>query len=167
MPILQWSQWPALVGLLVVLVATVLHSRTDRVPNALTLPAILVAWLFGAAISKHGGVEWAGGSLWGSLAGTALALVISLPSYRRGLGAGTVKAQMAFGAWVGCGLPLLPTVCITSVATALGAALTYAGCVVLRRLVEAPHEGLEFPAQSTYAIGTLFCVLGWLALYLI
>ncbi len=167
MPIVQWNQWPALVGLLVILVATVLQSRKNRVPNALTLPAILVAWLFAAAISKQGGVEWAGGSLWGSLAGTALALIISLPCYRLGLGAGTVKAQMAFGAWVGCAMPLLPTVCITAIATLLGAALTYAGCVVLGRLVEAPDGALEFPAQSTYAVGTLCCVLGWFALQLI
>jgi prepilin signal peptidase PulO-like enzyme (type II secretory pathway) len=166
MPIAQWNQWPALVGLLVILVAAVLQSRTSRVPNALTEPAILVAWLLSAAISAHGGVDWAGGSLLGSLTGTALALIICLPVYRRGLGAGTIKAQMAFGAWVGCAMPFLPTVCITAIATLLGGVLTCVGCLVVIRRAEAGHGALEFPAQSTYALGAFCCVVGWFVLHL-
>jgi hypothetical protein len=126
-------------------------------------------WLVAVGIS--GSTTLHGGGLAASLAASAVGLVLLLPFYRGGsLGAGCVKMQMAFGAWVGCGLNLPTAVAVTAAATVAGIALTTAGVSLaalrLRAQQEAGAGGFLFPAQLTLSLGSVCgvivtAVMGW------
>jgi prepilin signal peptidase PulO-like enzyme (type II secretory pathway) len=143
--------------------AAVLQAFANRVPNALTIPAILAGWLFPFYAGATHRALGAGAMLQASVFASLLALIILLPWYRtRGLGAGCVKAQMAFGAWTGCALPLLPALVLTASATIAGIVFS---CLLLRMTVaEMPEEEQQnylFPAQITISAvavaGVLVC----------
>lgn len=75
--------------------AAVLDVRTHRVPNVLTMGAML------AGLAVHGATGGQG-SLLHSLAGLGLGLALFFPFFALGgLGAGDVKLLGAIGAWVG------------------------------------------------------------------
>src|SRR5262245_43540911 len=105
---MSWELLPAAVGVAILSLAAVSQVVARRVPNVLTLPAILTGWVFALYLDASHRALRPEHAL-ASLSGTFLALLIMLPFYNaRGLGAGCVKAQMAFGAWIGCALPLVP-----------------------------------------------------------
>jgi prepilin peptidase CpaA len=79
----------------VLLLACITDLRTRRIPNALTLSAIVSALVFHAVT---GGLSAAGGSLAGCFVGALL----FFPMFAlRGMGAGDVKLLAAVGAWLG------------------------------------------------------------------
>jgi len=81
--------------LVVAIPAAIFDLRQRRVPNWLTLPALLVAIALNVVLYKTAGFTW-------SLAGFGLALVIYFPLYAlRAMGAGDVKLMAAIGAAVG------------------------------------------------------------------
>ena len=87
-----------------------------------------------------------------------------LPFYAyRILGAGCVKAQAVFGAWVGCALPLSACL-VATLTTTLGAALLTSVIAGLWYLMqsEETRPGYLFPAQVTLSIGSLLMlVVAW------
>jgi prepilin peptidase CpaA len=77
-----------------------------KVPNWLTFAMILSGWIYGALISW--GVlqtKWQDetlGYFWASLALTGVGCALLIPVYAiGGMGAGDVKMQMGYGAWIG------------------------------------------------------------------
>ncbi|OGR37453.1 MAG: hypothetical protein A2051_07320 [Desulfovibrionales bacterium GWA2_65_9] len=76
-------------------VATVIDLRSQRIPNALTIPTALAALAYHLLIQgPHG--------LWFSLAGLGLGFGLMLaPFLFRVMGGGDVKLMAAVGAWVG------------------------------------------------------------------
>src|SRR5262245_59703825 len=97
--------WPVAIGVGVLLIAAWLNGKSGRVPNLLTFGMIAAAWLAAWFVIGPQLAPSSGGSLGSSLASTFAALVVLLPAYAIGfVPAGCVKAQMAFGAWLGCAL---------------------------------------------------------------
>ncbi len=147
--------WPLGIAVLVMLIAAVLQFTRQNVPNVLTLTAILAGWVVGGLISADIGIPSAGGGLGASIAATVVALVISIPFYARlELGAGCVKAQMAFSAWIGCAVGFPSVMMLTVVCALVANIATYAiawCCVV----VPVSDEPAPFPAQVTHSLGAL------------
>jgi Flp pilus assembly protein protease CpaA len=158
------------------LIAAVINVRSLKVPNNLSLPATLAGWVVAGLVSAAVGIPSQGGGILPSLAAAGLGLFLLLPFYvARFLGAGCVKMQMAFGAWIGCALGLEPAAWLSGLATLAGGLLTLVvGIVAImiarkRRQVDGNpvvRFGL-FPAQVTLSLGSIACVaaaglLGWI-----
>jgi prepilin peptidase CpaA len=164
----MWAIW-CTAG--VMAIAAIVSARTLRVPNLLSLAAIVLGWSAALAINCSIGIPSNGGGIDASLISAALGLVLLIPFYSRGwLGAGCVKMQMAFGAWVGCALGLTPAACVTAAGTLAGMVITAVavGIVVLwRRLKPDARPTFQlFPAQVTLSIGSIGgaivpIVFGW------
>jgi prepilin peptidase CpaA len=89
------SNLPAIVLTLVLAAAAAIDLRTQRIPNVLTLPSILIA------IGYHSVSGGAGGLLF-SLAGLAAGIgLLLVPYLMGGMGAGDAKLMGAVGAFVG------------------------------------------------------------------
>src|SRR5437764_14779564 len=106
MGLLSLDNWPLLVVSVAMVVAAVIDGYKLKVPNWLTFPLILSGWALGLfyTVGHQAGFfdAAARGGLGASLAGTALGFALLLPVYAiGGMGAGDVKMQMGFGAWVG------------------------------------------------------------------
>ncbi len=96
------NHWPLTFISAAMIVAAVIDGWKLKVPNWLTFPLVLGGWALGLA-HTCGLLESTGtGGIGASLAGTALGFVLLFPVYAiGGMGAGDVKMQMGFGAWVG------------------------------------------------------------------
>ncbi len=71
-----------------------------KVPNWLTFPLVISGWLYG--LIQTLGLFSGSGGLGASLVGSALGFLLLFPLLIiGGMGAGDVKMQMGFGAWVG------------------------------------------------------------------
>ena len=99
---LTWNNWPLFFVGAAMIVAAVIDGWKLKVPNWLTFPLILGGWLLGL-LHNFGLLEGTlAGGLGSSLACTALGFALLAPLYAvGGMGAGDVKMQMGFGAWVG------------------------------------------------------------------
>src|ERR1700740_647771 len=94
------SQWPLWFVCLAMVVAAVIDGWKLKVPNWLTFPLVLSGWALG--LLHEFDLLQGAGAIGASLAGTALGFVLLLPVYSiGGMGAGDVKMQMGFGAWIG------------------------------------------------------------------
>src|SRR5262245_7202321 len=102
MALFSLANWPLVFVLSAMLLAAVIDGWKLKVPTWLTFPLILSGWLFGLC-HNLGWLEGSGsGGIGAALAGTALGFALLLPVYAiGGMGAGDVKMQMGFGAWVG------------------------------------------------------------------
>src|ERR687883_858 len=96
------NHWPLWFVCLAMIVAAVIDGWKLKVPNWLTFPLVFAGWGLGL-VHNFGLLESTGtGGLGASLAGTALGFALLFPVYAiGGMGAGDVKMQMGFGAWVG------------------------------------------------------------------
>ena len=97
-----WNIWPIAVVSFAMIVAAIIDGWKLKVPNALTFPLIISGWILGLfntfQILHDSGI----GGIGGSLTATALGFALIFPVYAiGGMGAGDVKMQMGFGAWVG------------------------------------------------------------------
>src|SRR5687767_5915495 len=107
MDILDPSLWPLWCACILMLAAAIINAGTLLSPNLLSLPTIVAGWLVAVAISASNTIPSQGGGVIPSLAASAIGFFLLLPFYAKaGLGAGCVKMQAAFGAWVGCALGL-------------------------------------------------------------
>lgn len=96
------AKWPLVFICAAMIVAAVIDGWKLKVPNWLTFPLIMTGWLFGLCHDISWLPETGVGGIASSLAGTCLGFVLLLPVYAiGGMGAGDVKMQMGFGAWVG------------------------------------------------------------------
>lgn len=164
---IPWATIPAAVGIGILILAATFQALARRVPNVLTLSGIAAGWLF--AIFRDAAL-FPGPLLLASLAGVFLALMLLLPIYNtKKLGAGCVKAQMAFAAWVSCAMPLPYAMTLIVCSTFGGLIFTYG--VVYLSIADIPDtspEVYEFPAQITIStvgiVGTLGCFMisNWL-----
>jgi prepilin peptidase CpaA len=96
------SNWPLAFVCAAMIAAAVIDGWKLKVPNRLTFPLILSGWLLGL-VHDCGLWESSGsGGIGSSLLATALGFALLFPLYAvGGMGAGDVKMQMGFGAWVG------------------------------------------------------------------
>lgn len=107
---------------LALLAATIVDLRSQRIPNALTIPVALTA------LALHTLNQGPAG-LWFSLGGLGLGLALMLAPFLFGvMGGGDVKLMAAVGAWVGPQL-VLTSFLFTSIAGGL-----YALVVLSRRV---------------------------------
>ena len=97
------THWPLAFVCAAMIVAAVIDGWKLKVPNWLTFPLVLSGWALGLIHSFNLLTNWTGGGdVWASLACTALGFLLLFPVYAvGGMGAGDVKMQMGFGAWVG------------------------------------------------------------------
>lgn len=150
------NHWPLAVAVLVAFAAALFQIAIECVPNSLTLTSIIAAWFVAGMLSLGFGVPSAGGGLAASLLASFASLLLILPCYAAlGLGAGCVKAQMAFGAWVGCGLNLRDALLIALAASMTAVAFTAVSALAW---VAVRREGGLFPAQVTFSIGAIATV---------
>src|SRR5437879_616676 len=105
MALFTLANWPLLFISAAMIVCAVIDAWKLKVPNWLTFPLVLSGW--GLGLIHNLGLltgpdpENIGG-IGASLAGTALGFALLLPVYAiGGMGAGDVKMQMGFGAWIG------------------------------------------------------------------
>jgi prepilin peptidase CpaA len=96
------SNWPLWFICVAMIFAAFIDGWKLKVPNWLTFPLVLSGWLLGI-LHSCGLLEGTGiGGFGHSLAGTALGFALLFPVYAiGGMGAGDVKMQMGFGAWIG------------------------------------------------------------------
>ncbi|HMF11178.1 MAG TPA: A24 family peptidase, partial [Gemmataceae bacterium] len=96
------EHWPLLFVSAAMIVAAVIDGWKLKVPNWLTYPLVIGGWAFGLC-HDLGLLEGTGvGGIGASLLGTLVGFLLLLPVYAiGGMGAGDVKMQMGFGAWVG------------------------------------------------------------------
>jgi len=133
MPLIQPENWPFWVVSLVMLGAAWGNDRSLAMRNVVTLPFILTGWALGLVHSLGWQLHGGSGTLLSSLACTALPLLLLLPFYvMGGLGAGSVKLQMGYGAWVGAFLGFERGAATVLEAT-LGAALVLAALALIER----------------------------------
>ena len=166
--------WPLCIACSTMVVAGVLNLRTLAVPNSLSLGLLMAGWTYAAA--GHLELVQCEGGLIASIGCAMLAGGLLLPFYRSGvLGAGCVKMQAAFGAWVGAAMSGLLPWTASLVATLAGAALTAvvafgiydAKCTATRHALPdvgdfAPPRAPLFAAQATLSLGSIvgfICVL--------
>jgi len=96
------TNWPLLFICLAMIVAAVIDGWKLKVPNWLTFPLVLSGWGLGLCHDAGWLVGTGSGGVGASLAGTGLGFALLFPVYAiGGMGAGDVKMQMGFGAWVG------------------------------------------------------------------
>jgi prepilin peptidase CpaA len=102
MALFSLDHWPLLFISAAMVVAAVIDGWKLKVPNWLTFPLIVGGWAFGLC-HNLGWLEGSGaGGIGASLLGTLVGFVLLVPVYAiGGMGAGDVKMQMGFGAWVG------------------------------------------------------------------
>jgi prepilin peptidase CpaA len=94
--------WPIALVSLAMIVAAIIDGWKLKVPNALTFPLIISGWILGLLNTFQILPDSGSGGIGGSLTATVLGFALIFPVYAiGGMGAGDVKMQMGFGAWVG------------------------------------------------------------------
>jgi len=129
--------WSTLILLLLLALATWVDLRTNRVPNAIVLAGILLAFvLAGAAAGPRG--------LAAAMAGVFVAGGCLLPFYLgRGMGAGDVKLMAMVGAFLG------PLGALSAVALTLVAGLLLSGAALLATQAMASGFGLRLLSSAS------------------
>lgn len=96
------TNWPLGFICLAMIVAAVIDGWKLKVPNWLTFPLVFSGWALGLAHDLGWFPGTGDGGIAASLACTAVGFVLLFPVYAiGGMGAGDVKMQMGFGAWIG------------------------------------------------------------------
>lgn len=96
------SHWPLSFICAAMIAAAIIDGWKLKVPNWLTLPLIVSGWVLGVLHSYGLWGSSGSGGLGASLLATALGFALLFPLYAiGGMGAGDVKMQMGFAAWVG------------------------------------------------------------------
>ena len=152
-------------GVVFLVIAAICQWTIHRVPNLLCY-GFLGAALAIAGASSAGVIE-APGSLGSCFAGLLVGFLLFLPLYVCGIwGAGCVKAQAVFGAWIGCAFPLGLTVKATLAASLAATIVTLACARMAWEWLESSQddETTEFPAQVTLSAADLLGLLAFLLL---
>jgi prepilin signal peptidase PulO-like enzyme (type II secretory pathway) len=166
------SLWPLYCACALLLIAAIINLRSLTVPNLLSLPAILAGWFVAFCITASAEIPAGGGGILPSVVASIIGFLLLVPFYKSvSLGAGCVKMQMAFGAWVGCAVGLPAAVQVTVLGTLVGALFTAVG-VLNAALRIRSYDGVGvcshlFPAQVTLSLGSVCGVvaaglIGWI-----
>lgn len=162
--------------LLLLLAAAVNDVRSFRIPNALTVPGMLLGLLIGAVDSPN---AWSG--LLDSMAGLAVALVCLMPLHAfRVMGAGDVKLMAAAGAFLGFPdvLPAIFFVVATGGVLAVGYIVVHRAATraarnvgtIMRSLTVAAWTRTAPAAPASTSIGRLpygVCIFAGTAIFLV
>jgi prepilin peptidase CpaA len=97
------GHWPLWFVCGAMIVAAVIDGWKLKVPNWLTFPLVFSGWALGLAHNFNWLPDSTGiGGIGASFAATMLGFALLFPVYAiGGMGAGDVKMQMGFGAWIG------------------------------------------------------------------
>jgi prepilin peptidase CpaA len=102
MALFSLDHWPLLFVSAAMILAAVIDGWKLKVPNWLTYPLVISGWVFGLCHNLGWFEDDGIGGIGASLLGTLVGFLLLLPVYAiGGMGAGDVKMQMGFGAWVG------------------------------------------------------------------
>ena len=156
------SLWPIAAGTCFLLLAAWKQWTVERVPNRLT-----GLFFLGALVTA--GCTWAGlfpaleGGPWSAFAGCVVGGGVLLPLYARGkLGAGCVKAQALFGAWVGCAISTGSCIFAMLGTTIVAIVLTLMMANACNSIQdEETRQRYLFPAQVTLSVGSLLAFIGF------
>ncbi len=103
------ANWPLAFVCAAMVVAAVIDGWKLKVPNWLTFPLVLSGWGLGLLHTLGLAGSTGIGGIGASLACTALGFALLFPVYSvGGMGAGDVKMQMGFGAWIGAFYGMAP-----------------------------------------------------------
>jgi len=170
MDVTQWEVWQAAAVLMVLAIALAYDLKQHRVPNLLSLAALLVGLVSNSLL-----LGWSG--LFSSLGGLLLGLGLMLPFYwKKGMGAGDVKLMAAVGAMLGTSTVLIAiaatlisgAVIASTIVLVLGGAgewlgrykfmaktLMGAGVVLYLEPAKRSVSSLRFPYVTAIATGTV------------
>src|SRR6476620_2341854 len=149
--------WPLAIAAGLLVVSAGVNAATFKVPNLITLPAILAAWMAACLVTV--GLPSRGGGIGPSLLLTFFAGMLLMPLYGIGwLGAGCVKMHMALGGWIGCAYPAEKGAKITIAATIVGGLLTAIGMLGQAAVASGDSFPL-FPMQVTLSLGALMVLI--------
>ena len=151
---------PLAIGVGSLICAGYWESKTMRVPNALTFGTLFAALLFATVRTLF--VPQAIGGLGAAMIGMLVGGILLLPLYAQfGLGAGCVKAQAAFGAWMGCALGIGIGIKLLVVTTICALILLAASAFSHQRLPEHdPEYGQQVVhGQLPLSVGALVGLL--------
>lgn len=156
---------PLAVGVGLLLFAGYWESRTLKVPNLLTLGALLAAMIF--ATAKTILAPGTPGGLGATVVGTVVGGALLLPLYLRfGLGAGCVKTQAAFGGWMSCAMGAEIGIKLLIVATICACVTLAANSISHQPLAEDdPEDGKQIiHGQLPLSVGAVFGIVAttWL-----
>ena len=153
---------PIVIGLAFLGFVAFHEYRTYRVPNAWILGALAGAFVFSIAAPFFNAD--AAGNLISSLFGALAAGGLLLPAYIKGqLGAGCVKAQAVFGAWLGAGVGVAECFSIVLTATTVAAVAAYGTWYFNNMKSKDKSEPTVIDGQLPLSVGT---ALGFLAMVL-
>lgn len=157
---IAWELPPLVVGCAVMMVAAAMQAAMHRVPNLLTLAALALGLFYAGITQSEGGPPQH--ALVSSIACIGVAFTILFAPFAAGwLGAGCVKSQMAFAAWIGASAPLLPAVAVVAFASVTGLAVTFvAARQYAAALPQDEHAYQEFPAQVTLSAMAIVVAMG-------
>ena len=162
--------WPIWGGCLLMTVASIIDARTNRIPNVLTIPCFLTALVVA--------ILWGKSGLWPSLcggidsslltAGVTFAVLLVAWLYEF-LGAGGMKIQTAFAAWLGCALPFQQALLSSLVPVVLVFLAFFTAEFVVRWTCPRTEDGGERHAAFRYkwvaALSvSMVLVLDWMGL---
>ena len=157
--LLDSPNFPAVIGSLVLLAAAGWQTVKWKIPNHLILVALVGAFAYAAVFRADAGGDLA------PLMGTFLGGGLLLPVYARGyLGAGCVKVNAAFGAWIGCAVGVRHLVNAVFVTTIAGAACLFVAFAIHRlqhRSVEEGNRPTALNAQMPLSVGSLVGMVMW------
>jgi prepilin peptidase CpaA len=103
------GHWPLAFICVAMVVAAVIDGWKLKVPNWLTFPLVLSGWGLGLLHTCGLDESTGSGGIGASLVCTAIGFVLLFPVYSvGGMGAGDVKMQMGFGAWIGAFYGMAP-----------------------------------------------------------
>jgi Flp pilus assembly protein protease CpaA len=159
--------WPIWVACILMLAAAGINYQTLRVPNWLSLSSIVAAWLVALLVNVKL-ISTAGGEIRSSLVAMLIVGLLLLPFYALDyLGAGCVKMQMGFAAWIGCAIGLSRAATATAVATVAGGIVTAIAVAFVLQFGASYPDRLVlpqlFPAQVTLSLGSVGGLLAWFA----
>lgn len=147
-PILMSAVTPLVAGFIYLLVAGIFELKTYKVPNILTFASIGLALLFAFVAGQIAPER--NGSIVSAFVGMLLGGALLLPFYAKGvLGAGCVKAQAAFGAWIGAGFATGASLKFVLVSTIMAAiiGLICFGLTYAKRKQEAQPNPYAYPPE--------------------
>jgi Flp pilus assembly protein protease CpaA len=157
-----WALWFACLLLLVSCLIN-LRNRKMAVPNWLTVPAMVAGWIVSLTLVNTSLLPSAGGGAPSSFVATMVSLLSLVPLYATGgLGGGSVKMQMGFGAWVGCALPPDKAGLLSGVAAVVCTAIIWLLAILLAPATAQDPPVKEIirrhqlvPSQPVFALGSI------------